>query len=340
MNVRSSVCVLGSLALGFAIVMASTANAQLVFSTSAAQVGGLNFYGNDNGADLVGGSQLSLGNSSLTNGVGNGLVIHNGALSGTNSTVWFQYNAADPSTRVYGLQAVQTAIADAADPVNSGGYQYNAYDWTGGINITSVPGAAINQNNPNVNAGIMGIGYASVAELEGEYGRVITSWRGTPVGPNDIVVGYDYTGDALMSGTVDLNSLGAWQNTYIYGLPSYSALYPSPDWATGDFNGDGSVDLNDLGIWQNASIYNSTPQLFIPTQFGASLSLATASPSLALGGPTTVPEPSTFLLLTIFAALSAGTGALVACSIVADLSPRVLGQQSLTKPGLLLTTKY
>jgi hypothetical protein len=90
-------------------------------------------------------------------------------------------------------------------------------------------------------------------------------------------------GDINLDGTVDINDFGVLAGNFGTATPG---------WVNGDLNGDGVVDINDFGILaQNFG----TSEGGLPT---------VALPTALIGGGSTVPEPTTGMILAIGAAAS------------------------------------
>ena len=103
----------------------------------------------------------------------------------------------------------------------------------------------------------------------------ITTFRGQTVDASTVVMRFTRTGDATLDGVVnndDVTVVGA----------NYAPGFAKPRWDLGDFDYNGFVDDDDvtlLGVYYNPA---ATP---IPAPEG--------------GGVAAVPEPATWLMLTI-----------------------------------------
>jgi hypothetical protein len=118
----------------------------------------------------------------------------------------------------------------------------------------------------------MSVGYAVNGQLPlGPY----TNFRGQPVDNSSILMRFTRTGDANLDGVVnndDVTIVGA----------NFAPGASKPRWDLGDFDYNGFVDNDDvtlLGVYYNPS--------------------APPIPAPGGGGVAAVPEPSTWLMLTI-----------------------------------------
>jgi hypothetical protein len=117
------------------------------------------------------------------------------------------------------------------------------------------------------------VGYAVNADMP--LGPV-TTFRGQPVDPTTILIRHTRTGDANLDGVVNDDDVTIVGAVYAPGVPNAS-------WANGDFDYNGFVDDDDVTLL--GALYNpSLPPIPAPD---------------AGGGVAAVPEPSTWLMLTL-----------------------------------------
>ena len=152
------------------------------------------------------------------------------------------------------------------------------------------------------------VGYAVNGDLPlGAY----TNFRGQPVDPTSVLIRYTRTADANLDGLVNDNDVTIVGANYAPGIPKAA-------WALGDFDYNGFVDDDDvtlLGVFYNPG---ATP---IPAPEAVAPGSATLARGSAGGqsGAATVPEPASWLLLTLSARLP--------CSSAVDRATRAWANQ-------------
>ncbi len=99
-----------------------------------------------------------------------------------------------------------------------------------------------------------------------------STFGGTPVDLNSILVAPELIGDTDASGKVDLNDL----NTVLNNLGTASTL-----WTSGNFDGAATIDLNDLN-----DVLNNLGRTY------ANANAVVAAEALVGATPSNVPEPA------------------------------------------------
>ena len=192
----------------------------------------------------------------------NSLSIASGAtLDVTDNVFIVDYAGASP------VATIREKILSGRDGPGIGG------TWSG-TGITSSTAATANQTVPDSRS----LGYAENASLPlGPY----TTFQGSPVDSNSVLIAFTRTGDANLDGVVnddDVTIVGA----------AYAPGVPQPHWALGDFDYNGSVDDDDVTLL--GAFYDpSAPPLAV-------------SPTAATNQVSAVPEPSTVTLLGVMLA--------------------------------------
>jgi hypothetical protein len=160
-----------------------------------------------------------------------------------------------------------------------------------GMGITSTAAATANATEPESRS----IGFAENATMP--LGPLMT-FRGQAVDSTSILIAYTRTGDANLDGVVnddDVTIVGA----------TYAPGQAQPAWAMGDFDFNGFVDDDDVTLL--GALYNpSAPPLASAPFAVAGSALPAEAEVLAAGAVSSyelaaVPEPSTFVLLSIVA---------------------------------------
>jgi hypothetical protein len=138
-----------------------------------------------------------------------------------------------------------------------------------GLGITSSQAQADVATSPNSTS----VGYAVNGEMPL---GALTTFRGQSVDPTSVLIRYTRTADANLDGVVDNNDVTIVGANYAPGVSK-------PAWALGDFDYNGFVDNDDvtlLGVFYNPA---ATP---IPAPEAG-------------GGVAAVPEPASWLMLTL-----------------------------------------
>jgi hypothetical protein len=158
-----------------------------------------------------------------------------------------------------------------------------------GLGITSSAVATANATEPESRS----IGFAENSAMP--LGP-LTTFHGQAVDNTSILIAYTRTGDANLDGAVNDDDVTIVGATYAPGVAQ-------PSWALGDFDYNGFVDDDDVTLL-GASYDPAAPPLVSAPHAAAGSALAAEPAELAAGGIseyelTAVPEPSTFLLLSI-----------------------------------------
>lgn len=133
-------------------------------------------------------------------------------------------------------------------------------------------------------------------------------------GQNEIQSDYGVPGDYYLSTSnfTTTNSFGTFLNSFnqtdsgLYGDSNFVASYDLPAGVAGDYNGNGVVDAADYVLWRNggplqnevATVGSVSPEDYAAwrARFGNTSGSGAGS---GLGAGTAVPEPATWLLMTI-----------------------------------------
>ena len=158
-----------------------------------------------------------------------------------------------------------------------------------GMGITSTAAATANASDPESRS----IGFAENATMP--LGP-LTTFHGQAVDNTSILIAYTRTGDANLDGVVNDDDVTIVGATYAPGVAQ-------PSWALGDFDFNGFVDDDDVTLLGVLYDPTATPLVSAPLVVAGS-TLAAEPAALAADGIspyelTAVPEPSTFLLLSI-----------------------------------------
>jgi hypothetical protein len=79
-----------------------------------------------------------------------------------------------------------------------------------------------------------------------------TTFDGQPVGPDDVLVKFTYTGDGNFDGQVDFDDYAAMDSAFF-------GLIPNLGWATGDINFDGDITFDDYSVVDQAYFFQGAP---------------------------------------------------------------------------------
>jgi hypothetical protein len=141
-----------------------------------------------------------------------------------------------------------------------------------GYNLGGWNGPGINSSSAAVNANKFAVGYAEASEI---FSTFPATFGGQPVSNTSVLVRYTISGDANLSGNVDLTDF-----TF---LAQNFNKQTGASWLNGDFNYDGKVDLTDF------------------TFLAANFNQAVPADAGALGA--SVPEPASLAAATMLAGL-------------------------------------
>ncbi len=128
------------------------------------------------------------------------------------------------------------------------------------------------------------LGYGPAGQIGGIQGHGLTSFDGTPVTANNMIVRYTTPGDVTLDGKSDSFDLLAILN-------NFGASYSDPTWWMGDVTGDGKVDSFDLLAVLN-NFGNLVGGTFDPLDTSPAAGGATPS-------ATPVPEPASLAVLAL-----------------------------------------
>lgn len=159
-------------------------------------------------------------------------------------------------------------------------------DWTGTVGITSSAAAAVNARGHS-----RAIGFAENSAMP--LGP-LTNFRGQAVDETSILMAYTRAGDANLDGVVNDNDV-----TVVGAM--YGQFGNRLSWAVGDFNYDFRVDEDDVTIV--GAFYDPAAEPLLIPESAEPLIGPPAEPGA--NGVAAVPEPATFLLLPLGAALGA-----------------------------------
>ncbi|MGA2233401.1 MAG: dockerin type I domain-containing protein, partial [Tepidisphaeraceae bacterium] len=222
--------------------------------------------GNHVALTVDGGATLQFTQTQLTSTVSSLTIdttVHPSQVNLGSNTLAIDFTGADPAATIRGYLA-------------SG---YNLDKWTGAGIVSSIAAS---------NTGLYAVGYAD--------GNVD---KGTPAGPNQILIENTLAGDANLDGIVNFADLLSVAQNFNHTLDTHGDPI---DWADGDFNYDGNVNFADLLlVAQNFNKTLTAGQLSqLPGSFAAAWDLAEAD--VEASHTNNVPEPTTVSLMAIGAA--------------------------------------
>ncbi len=224
--------------------------------------------------------------------------------------------ASDPTDAANKLSMVEHALREGRN-VAAGGLFDGTWDGSNGIVSSSAASHAVND-------GVESRALAVALNGDQLFGSVST-FDGTSVGNNDILIKYTAMGDAAFDGSPDDNSaaiVGIFYNPdHVAFDPNDPSTYGPMHWYQGDFNADGWVDDQDaaiMGIFYNpdqtpltATSMESLLPPAMQSQYGSEFAQAfdmglAQNPAFDGAGGFTgpaaaVPEPASLGLLAIAA---------------------------------------
>ncbi len=143
--------------------------------------------------------------------------------------------------------AIETNIKSARN-----GQDSNLVTNWDGQGITS---STARTSNLSTGFDLVGLGVIRNSDLEIATGlphSPYTTFAGQPVGPNDVLIKFTYTGDGNFDGQVDFDDYIAMDN-------AFNGLIPNLGWATGDINYDEVINFDDYSLVDQAFFFQSAP---------------------------------------------------------------------------------